>query len=58
VLGSDDARWGGSGYPVQERTATDDVPYHGRRYSVSVALPPLAVLVLVPERTLPASLRR
>ena len=58
VLGSDDARWGGSGYPVQERIATDDVPYHGRRYSVSVALAPLSVLVLVPERTLPASLRR
>jgi hypothetical protein len=43
---------------VQERIGTDDVPYHGLRYSVSVALAPLSVLVLVPERTLPASLRR
>jgi 1,4-alpha-glucan branching enzyme len=56
VLGSDDARWGGSGYPVSERIETQDVPYHGRRYSIEVALAPLSVLVLVPERAVPASL--
>jgi 1,4-alpha-glucan branching enzyme len=56
VLGSDDARWGGSGYPVAERIETQDVPYHGRRYSIEVALAPLSALVLVPERAVPPSL--
>jgi 1,4-alpha-glucan branching enzyme len=56
VLGTDDARWGGSGYPVDERVRTDDVPYHGRRYSVQLSLPPLSALVLAPERVVPASL--
>ena len=56
VLGSDEARWGGSGYPVAERVDAQDVPYHGRRYSIEVALAPLSVMVLVPERSVPASL--
>ena len=56
VLGTDDARWGGSGYPVEERVETDDVPYHGRRYSLQLSLPPLSALVLAPERVVPASL--
>jgi len=56
VIGSDDARWGGSGYSEYERVKTDDVPYHGRRYSVEVSLPPLSATVLVPERVVPASL--
>jgi 1,4-alpha-glucan branching enzyme len=56
VLGSDDAKWGGSGYPVPERIVADDVPYHGRRYSIDTALAPLSVTVLVPERAAPASL--
>jgi 1,4-alpha-glucan branching enzyme len=56
VLGTDDTRWGGSGYSVDERVATDDVPYHGRRFSVEVSLPPLSALVLVPQRIVPASL--
>jgi 1,4-alpha-glucan branching enzyme len=56
VLGTDDARWGGSGYPMDERVETDDVPYHGRRYSVQLSLPPLSALILAPERVVPASL--
>jgi 1,4-alpha-glucan branching enzyme len=56
LLGSDDARWGGSGYPVNERVGADDVPYHGRRYSVAVPLAPLSALVLVPERIVSNSL--
>ena len=56
VLGSDDAQWGGSGYPVAERIEAQDVPYHGRRYSIEVALAPLSALVLVPERAVPPSL--
>jgi hypothetical protein len=42
---------------VAERIETQDVPYHGRRYSIEVALAPLSVLVLVPERAVPPSLR-
>ena len=57
VLGTDDGRWGGSDYGVIDRTATDDVPYHGRRYSIGIPLPPLSAQVLVPERTVPRSLK-
>ena len=56
VLGTDDARWGGSDYGVTDRIPTDDVPYHGRRYSIGIPLPPLSALVLVPERSMPRSL--
>ncbi|HEX5970464.1 MAG TPA: 1,4-alpha-glucan branching protein GlgB [Gemmatimonadaceae bacterium] len=50
ALSSDDPRWGGSGYGATERVRVDDVPWHGRRYSVELTLPPLGVLVLVPSR--------
>ncbi|MDB4898914.1 MAG: 1,4-alpha-glucan-branching enzyme, partial [Gemmatimonadetes bacterium] len=53
ALSSDDRRWGGSGYADVASVAADDIPYHGRRFSIELALPPLAALVLVP--TLPAS---
>ena len=57
VLCTDDARWGGSDYGVFDRVPTEDVPYHGRRDSIGIPLPPLSVLVLVPERIVPRSLR-
>jgi 1,4-alpha-glucan branching enzyme len=57
VLGTDDARWGGSDYGAIDRVPTDDVPYHGRRFSIGIPLPPLSVLVLVPERIVPRSLK-
>jgi 1,4-alpha-glucan branching enzyme len=50
ALDTDAKRWGGSGFGAQERVRVDDVPYHGRRYSVEIALPPLSALVLVPSR--------
>jgi len=50
ALSSDDQRWGGSGYGATERVRVDDVPWHGRRYSVELTLPPLAALVLAPSR--------
>jgi 1,4-alpha-glucan branching enzyme len=56
ALGSDDPEWGGSGYQAPQRIGADDVPYHGRRYSVEVSLPPLSALILVPERAAPAAL--
>jgi 1,4-alpha-glucan branching enzyme len=56
VLSSDDPQWGGSGYQSRERIVADDIPFHGRRYSVELALPPLGALVLVPARNAPAAL--
>ena len=48
VLNSDAREWGGSGYGEFASVHTDDIPYHGRRHSVNLALPPLAALVLMP----------
>ena len=45
-----DQRWGGSGFGASARARVDDVPWHGRRYSVEITLPPLSALVLVPSR--------
>ncbi|MDB4879248.1 MAG: 1,4-alpha-glucan-branching enzyme [Gemmatimonadetes bacterium] len=56
ALSSDDTQWGGSGYAPLRELVPDDVPYHGRRYSVQLALPPLSALVLVPVPHEPASL--
>jgi 1,4-alpha-glucan branching enzyme len=48
LLSSDDARYGGSGYPTRARVASEPSPMHGLRQSVQLDLPPLAALVLVP----------
>ncbi len=48
LLSTDAREWGGSGYGEFELVRADDIPYHGRRYSVEVALPPLSALVLAP----------
>jgi hypothetical protein len=31
----------------------DDIPYHGRRYSIEIALPPLSATLLVPADQAP-----
>jgi 1,4-alpha-glucan branching enzyme len=54
VLSTDDRSWGGSGYSEFSRLPAHDIPYHGRRYSIELDLPPLSALVLVPARTAPA----
>src|SRR5258706_1048820 len=51
VLSTDATEWGGSGYGARTAVDADDIPYHGRRYSVELPLPPLSVLVLAPART-------
>jgi 1,4-alpha-glucan branching enzyme len=56
ALSSDDTQWGGSGYSPVTAVTPDDVPYHGRRYSVSLTLPPLSAMVLVPVSNEPTSL--
>ena len=49
-LVSTDARaWGGSGYGEFEAVHADDIPYHGRRHSIQIALPPLSAVVLAPR---------
>jgi len=49
ALNSDEARFGGSAYPVDSRVTTDSEPWHGYLQSLVVTLPPLGMLVLLPE---------
>jgi 1,4-alpha-glucan branching enzyme len=55
VLSSDDVRWGGSGYGARAQVHADDIPFHGRRHSVELALPPLSATLLVPARLAPGA---
>ncbi len=55
VLSSDSTEWGGSGYGGAEAVHAQDIPYHGRRYSVELALAPLSATLLVPARHAPAA---
>ena len=50
LLSSDDARYGGSGYPTPERVATERVPWQGHAHSFVIDLPPLSAVILAPER--------
>ena len=49
ALNSDEAQFGGSAYPVDSRVTTDNEPWHGYLQSLVVTLPPLGMLVLLPE---------
>jgi 1,4-alpha-glucan branching enzyme len=49
ALSSDAAAFGGSDFATGDVIATEEVPYHGFAQSLSLALPPLAALVLLPE---------
>lgn len=46
VLNSDSAHYGGSNVGNGGGVATDDIPYHGRDYSLALTLPPLATIWL------------
>ena len=48
VLNSDAPAFGGGGYPVAEMVEAELVPYHGFPQSITVSLPPLSMLVLLP----------
>jgi 1,4-alpha-glucan branching enzyme len=50
VLNTDSALYGGSNVGNQGRVEVEAVGSHGRSQSVSLTLPPLAVVYLVPER--------
>jgi 1,4-alpha-glucan branching enzyme len=49
AFSTDDARFGGSGYPARTRVETQPSPFHGFPQSMVIDLPPLAALVLVPD---------
>jgi 1,4-alpha-glucan branching enzyme len=49
ALNSDAPEFGGSGYAATVSACSDAVPYHGFEQSFTVSLPPLSMLVLVPE---------
>jgi 1,4-alpha-glucan branching enzyme len=53
VLNSDAPQFGGSEFPVEAHADTELVPYHGFEQSFTVSLPPLSMLVLVPEELPP-----
>ena len=50
ILNTDAAEYGGSGVGNAGRVEAEAVPWHGRPYSLALALPPLAALLLQPER--------
>ena len=49
VVNGDAAEYGGSGYPVAESVEATPMPWHGREYSASLVLPPLALIVMRPR---------
>ena len=50
VLNSDSPVYGGSGVGNLGRVHAEQLPLHGREHSVRLSVPPLAALILVPER--------
>ena len=50
VLNSDATSFGGSGYAVADTTEAEMVQHHGFPQSVTVSLPPLSILVLLPAQ--------
>ncbi|MGH7678373.1 MAG: 1,4-alpha-glucan branching protein GlgB [Gemmatimonadaceae bacterium] len=51
VLNSDAAQWAGSGFQTRARVLSEPTPFHGFQQSVELALPPMSILVLVPDRS-------
>jgi 1,4-alpha-glucan branching enzyme len=49
ILNSDAPFYGGSGVGNMGRVEASDTPRHGRAYSLSLTLPPLAVMLFMPE---------
>jgi 1,4-alpha-glucan branching enzyme len=54
LLNSDSEAYGGSGIGNLGRVEARDQLCHGRPWSLSLALPPLAVLYFTPEKEQPA----
>ena len=56
ILNSDAPFYGGSGVGNLGRVAAEPLAWHGREHSISLTLPPLAVVLLEPEATLSPAL--
>jgi 1,4-alpha-glucan branching enzyme len=50
VLDSDASAYGGSGYAPADRMTADAHPTHGYPFRVRLTLPPLAAVILRPDR--------
>jgi 1,4-alpha-glucan branching enzyme len=50
LLSGDDARFGGSGLETPARVSPERAPAHGFAQSIRLRLPPLAAVILAPER--------
>jgi 1,4-alpha-glucan branching enzyme len=48
LLSSDDAQWGGSGFGAFDRLETQPSAFHGYPQSLTLTLPPLGAVILVP----------
>ncbi|HUF29079.1 MAG TPA: 1,4-alpha-glucan branching protein GlgB [Gemmatimonadaceae bacterium] len=49
LLCTDDRKYGGSGYPTEERLTTIAEPLHGYDQSMELRLPPLSAVILAPD---------
>jgi 1,4-alpha-glucan branching enzyme len=49
LISSDDPQWGGSGFGAADHFSTQRSAFHGYPQSVSLTLPPLGAVILVPE---------
>jgi 1,4-alpha-glucan branching enzyme len=54
VFNSDALDFGGSGIGNLGRVEAEAVPWHGRRHSIRVTLPPLGAVFFKPDRSVPA----
>jgi len=52
IFNTDNLKYGGSGFLNQASLSTSPVRYHGRDYSISLSLPPLAISIIKLEREL------
>jgi 1,4-alpha-glucan branching enzyme len=46
LLSSDDAAFGGSGFPTRKTAAAEAIPQHDREHSIELDLPPLGAVIL------------
>ena len=45
VLNSDDEKYGGSGIKNEGTLTTNDFEWHGKNYSLTIKIPPLATII-------------
>jgi len=49
IMNSDSAGYGGSGVVTIDTIESQDMPWHGRDFSISLDLPPLGMIALKPD---------